>query len=133
MKPVVWLAVLLGLAACEAGGASPPQSVTERSTYTACRQQANTAYRLQNRDQIYRIQDPFTPQSSTGLTENPSQGLADSFSQQQMVNDCIRNTGTQTSRGGTSPGPVNLVGGTGGGAAATGGTGAYPGAGSVSR
>jgi len=94
---------LLLLAAC-AGGAAPQQSVTDRATYEACRAQANTAYNLQNRDKVYRIYDTSSPQSGIGLTQSPTQGLADSYAQQRLVQDCIRNTGTETSRvSGSSP------------------------------
>ena len=92
------------MAAC-AGGAATPESVTDRDTAVACRQQANTTYAMQNRDQIYRIRDPFTPQSSTGLTDLPSRGLSDSFAQQQMIQNCIRNTGTEGTPGSPAAAP----------------------------
>lgn len=101
---VIRLLPLLLLAACAGGGAVQQQSVTDRATYDACRSQANLAYNLQNRDKVYRIYDTSSPQSGIGLTQSPTQGLADSYSQQRLVQDCIRNTGTQTSRiSGSSP------------------------------
>ncbi len=124
------LAGLLVLTACSAGGASQPLSVTDRDTATACRQQANNTYAVQNRDQIYRIQTPFTPQSSTGLTDLPTRGLSDQFAQERMIQDCIRNTGTETSRtlGGPGPAGGSAPSGPGGSPA-----GALPASGSPSR
>lgn len=97
----VW-PVLLVLAGC-AGGTSPPLSVTDRATAAACRQQANATYNIRNRDQIYSIRDPFTPQSSTGLTDLPTRDLSDRYTQERQIRDCIRNTGTETDRSGQAP------------------------------
>ena len=78
--------------------------MTERDTVEACRQQANTAFNLQNRDEIYRDYEPYSPQSSIGLSQNPTRALSDSFSQQRMIQNCIRNTGTGAERtSGPSP------------------------------
>ncbi len=124
------LAGLVVLAACSAGGGSQPLSVTDRDTAAACRQQANNTYAIQNRDQIYRIQSPFTPQSSTGLTDLPTRGLSDQFAQQRMIQDCIRNTGTETSRtlGAAGPAGGSAPSGSGGSP-----SGALPASGSLSR
>lgn len=124
------LAALTLLAACSAGGGAQPLSVTDRDTAAACRQQANNTYAIQNRDQIYRIQDPFTPQSSTGLTDLPTRGLSDQFAQERMVQDCIRNTGTETSRTLGGPGGSGSSAPSGSGGAASG---ALPASGSLSR
>jgi hypothetical protein len=104
-----FLGLLLGLTACANSGSAPQQSLTDRDTYLACRQQAELAYRLQNRDEIYSIHDSFTPQSSTGLTQIPSQPLADRYAQERMVDDCIRNTGTENNRGSVPPAPVSVA------------------------
>lgn len=93
------LTLLAVLAACANNGPVQQQSLTDRDTYLACRQQAELAYRLQNRDEIYSIHDPFTPASGPGQTQLPSQPLADRYTQERMVNDCIRNTGTENNRG----------------------------------
>ncbi|MGH7152384.1 MAG: hypothetical protein ACREF3_00540 [Acetobacteraceae bacterium] len=122
---VIRLLPILLLAAC-AGGATQQQSVTDRATYDACRNQANLAYNLQNRDKVYRIYDTSSPQSGIGLTQSPTQSLSDSYAQQRLVQDCIRNTGTETSRvSGSSPagtGPAPPGTGKPGGAQAPGGT-----------
>lgn len=89
--------ILLALTGC-AAGAAQPMSLTERDTIKACSQQANTAFNIQNRSEIYRIHEPFAYQSSTGLTGDPTQGLSDSYQLQQMVQNCVRNTGTNADR-----------------------------------
>lgn len=89
--------VLLALAGC-AGGTAQPLSFTERQTIEACRQRANTAFNVQNRSEIYQIHEPFAYQSSTGLTGDPTQGLSDSYQLQQMIQNCVRNTGTNADR-----------------------------------
>lgn len=124
------LAGLTMLAACAGGGGSQPLSVTDRDTAAACRQQANNTYAIQNRDQIYRIQDPFSPQSGTGLTDLPTRGLSDQFAQERMVQDCIRNTGTETSRTQGSSGTSAAPAASGSGSAPSG---ALPASGSLSR
>jgi len=98
---LAWLAPL-ALVACT-GSPPTPESLTARDTLAACRQQANTTFAMQNRDQIYSLNDLSAPQSSIGLTQDPMQGLANRYQQERMVQDCVRNTGTQTNRAGLSP------------------------------
>ena len=93
MIRIVLLAV--ALAACTSGA---PETESQRSTAEACREQANTTYNIQNRDQIYRIYDRNTPNSGIGLLDNPTRQLSDSYAQQQMISNCIRNTGTGADR-----------------------------------
>jgi hypothetical protein len=93
---LVWLAPL-ALVACTSAPPTP-ESVTARDTLAACRQQANTTYAIQNRGQIYGMSDLSAPQSSIGLTHDPMRGLEDRYAQERMVQDCVRNTGTQTNR-----------------------------------
>jgi hypothetical protein len=93
---LVWLGLLV-LVACS--DAPPtPESITTRDTIAACRQQANTTFAMQNRDQIYSMSDLSAPASSIGRTQDPFLGLADRYAEERMVQDCIRNTGTQTNR-----------------------------------
>ena len=97
----VWLAPL-ALVACTSAPPTP-ESLTARDTLAACRQQANTTYAMQNRGQIYGLNDEAAPQSSIGLTQDPFQGLSNRYAQERMVQDCVRNTGTQTNRAALSP------------------------------
>ena len=96
-----WL-LPLGLLSCT-GGPPSAESLTTQDTIAACRAQANTTYAVQNRDQIYSMSDLDAPQSSIGLTKDPNQALVDRYTQERMIQDCIRNTGTETSRTGLSP------------------------------
>ena len=98
---LAWLAPL-ALVACTSAPPTP-ESLTARDTLAACRQQANTTFAIQNRGQIYGLNDLSAPQSSIGLTQDPNQGLANRYEQERMVEDCVRNTGTQTNRAGLSP------------------------------
>ena len=98
---LAWLAPL-ALVACTSAPPTP-ESVTARATLAACRQQANTTFVMQNRGQIYSMSDESAPQSSIGLSQDPMQGLANQYTQERMVQDCVRNTGTQTNRAGLSP------------------------------
>jgi hypothetical protein len=92
---------LLGLAYC----APPPppvgQARADAATLTACREHANQVYNRQNRDQIYTITNrdvPFSAGYAPGATD---QGLAARYAHDNMVNDCVRNTGTETDRSAT--------------------------------
>ncbi len=102
MKLLLALLSPLALIACTSAPPTP-ESITARDTIAACRQQANTTYAVQNRDQIYSMSDLSAPQSSIGLTQDPMRGLADRYTQERMVQDCVRNTGTQTNCAGLSP------------------------------
>jgi hypothetical protein len=98
---LAWLGPL-ALIACTTAPPTP-ESVTARATVAACRQQANATYAVQNRDQIYSMNDLSAPQSSIGLSQDPMRGLSDRYAQERMVQDCIRNTGTQTNRAALTP------------------------------
>lgn len=93
MMRALFLALLL--AGCVNSG---PESETQRATAEACREQANTTYNVQNRDQIYNIYQPYAPNSGIGLLDNPTRQLSNSYAQQQMISNCIRNTGTGADR-----------------------------------
>ncbi|MDE2583395.1 MAG: hypothetical protein KGL52_17290 [Rhodospirillales bacterium] len=85
---------LLLLAGC---AGMRPESVTERDTRTACRQQAEQIYRLRHRDEIYGLSNSDAPASgAVGLTL-PSQGLADRFEQEREISSCVHDVGTGAS------------------------------------
>lgn len=91
---------LLGLTHC----APPPvgQARADASTLAACREHANQVYNRQYRDQIYTITNrdvPFSAGYAPGATD---QGLAARYAHGNMVNDCVRNTGTETNRSPTN-------------------------------
>jgi hypothetical protein len=98
IRRAVLLLALLGLTQC----APPPQPVgqarADAATLAACRDHASQVYNRQNRDQIYTITNrdvPFSAGYAPGATD---QGLAARYSNDKMVNDCVRNTGTETDR-----------------------------------
>ncbi len=100
----------LALAACSFGGAPPPsaQERADAATVAACRQRAEQVYEQQNRAAIYSPPPAINTPSSGAYAPGaaPQRGLADLYTRDQMVRDCIRNTGTQTERG-RPPNPTN--------------------------
>jgi hypothetical protein len=89
--------LLLLLATCSA----PPQTAAGRAsqaTLAACRSRAEDVYVRQNRDLIYQNDTSSTPYSAGPNTGIPTHGLSALFANQQVVDDCVRNTGSQTPR-----------------------------------
>jgi len=93
IRPFLRFLPLLALAGCAFGA---PQSVTDRDTRAACRQQAEAQYRLRHRDDIYAISNQGAPSSGAVGVTLPTAGLADRFEQENMVETCVHNTGTGT-------------------------------------
>jgi hypothetical protein len=89
-------------AALLAGCAQPPlsgQAEADAQTRAACRQQADQAYQVQNRADIYSPPSSVnTPFSSNYLPGDTGRGLSALFAQDRQVSDCVRNTGTGTDR-----------------------------------
>lgn len=75
------------------------QSAADAATLAACRQRAEQVYDIQHRDQIYSpppaVNTPFSTNYVPGVTDRQ---LADLHEHEDMINDCVRNTGTETSR-----------------------------------
>ncbi len=80
----------LALAACSFPG---PQSPAERETLQGCRSEADRVYAAQNRYQISERDTRDTPFSGSGQPTTPSDGLADEYSHQTRVDDCVRHQG----------------------------------------
>jgi hypothetical protein len=93
--------ILLGaivVSACDVGAPSG-QERADAATQAACRQRAEQAYEQQNRGQIYSPASQVnTPYSNNYLPANTGRGLSDLFTHDRMVNDCVRNTGTDPAR-----------------------------------
>ncbi len=92
--------VLPGLLLC-AGCSPAPQTAASRAneaTVTACREKAEQVYVRQNRDELYRNDNSSTPFSAGPSTGTPGYGLSSLYAHDQMIDDCVRNTGTQTQR-----------------------------------
>ena len=95
------LVSLLGAVALSAC-MGPPQSgqaQADAQTRGACQQRAEEAYEQQNRAEIYAPAVPVnTPYSANYVPDMSDRGLSDLFAHERMVNDCVRNTGTETDR-----------------------------------
>ena len=86
--------LLLGLSGC---GFPPPESKADREVLTSCRQEADRVYNTQNRYQLSEQDSRDSPFSGGTQAATPSQGLADQYSHEQAVSDCVRhgNAGTE--------------------------------------
>jgi hypothetical protein len=98
IRLIFLLPAIVMLARC----APPPppvgQARADAETLAACRGHANDVYNQTRRDAIYTISSRDTPYSANytpGLTDR---GLAQRFSHENIVRDCVRNTGTETNR-----------------------------------
>lgn len=104
-RPFLWLLPLAVLGACEA---PPPPTYTgqqraDAALRSACREHADAVYDRNNRDSIYRISTVNTPYSGQYTTNSIDAGLAQRYQRDNLIRDCVRNTGTETDR--TLPGP----------------------------
>ncbi|MDE2515027.1 MAG: hypothetical protein KGL12_03275 [Rhodospirillales bacterium] len=98
---------LLGLAALALSACSVPLSDAQRQTVAACRERADQVYEAQNRGAIY-LPHPSsdTPFSSNYAIGGSDSGLIARHADDQMVTDCVRNTGTQPMGDGTKAPPA---------------------------
>jgi hypothetical protein len=99
LPPLVVPLVFLALGACSFG--APPSTANRASqeTLAACRERAEDVYVRQNRDLIYANDNSSTPYSAGPSTGLPMHGLSAQFAHQQVIDDCVRNTGPATLRG----------------------------------
>ena len=93
--------VLIGLGGCTFGAS--PQSHTDRATLAACRDHASQVYNRNNRGAIYSINQSGLPYSDSYVPGNQTNDLAARYRNEQVVDDCVRNTGTETDREDTAP------------------------------
>lgn len=97
----IGLLPLLALAHCT----PPPQTPEARAnaaTLAACREHADEAYNRTHRDTIYSMSGsasgrdtPFSANYTPGVLDR---GLSQRFGHENMIRDCVRNTGTETDR-----------------------------------
>ena len=89
---------MLALAQC----APPPppvgQTRADAATLAACREHADAVYDRNHRDTIYTISSRDTPYSANYTPGVMDRGLPQRFGHENMVRDCVRNTGTETDR-----------------------------------
>jgi len=90
----------LGALAVMGGCAFPsaPQSHTDRATLAACRDHASQVYDRNNRGAIYSISQVGLPYSDSYLAGNQVNELAARYQNEQIVDDCVRNTGADINR-----------------------------------
>ena len=78
---------LLSLDGCAFPG---PESKADRETLQSCRAEADRVYDAQNRYQLSERDMHDTPFSGSGQPTTPSDGLADQYSHEVRVEDCVR-------------------------------------------
>jgi hypothetical protein len=88
--------LLAGMAGC--AFPASPQSHTDRATLTACRDYASRVYDERNRGDLYTINQTAAPASGSYIRDYGTNDLAAKYRNEQVVDDCVRNTGTQTNR-----------------------------------
>jgi hypothetical protein len=96
---IVPLASLLALAACTPPPPPVGQAKADAATLTACRERADEVYNRNNRDTIYTITSRDTPFSGNYTAGVTDRGLAQRYGHENLIRDCVRNTGTETNRG----------------------------------
>ena len=89
--------LLAMLGGCSLFPASP-RSHTDQATLAACRSYASQVYDRQNRGAIYSIDQNGLPYSNSYLAGNQTNTLAAQYANENLIDDCIRNTGTTIDR-----------------------------------
>jgi hypothetical protein len=95
-KPALVVCLLAGLGGC--AFPASPQSHTDRATMAACRDYASRVYDERNRGDIYSINQAATPGSGSYIRDYGTNDLAAKYRNDQIIDDCVRNTGTETNR-----------------------------------
>lgn len=95
-----WLGLisLLPLMAACGGQPQTAQSRADAATEAACRQRADEIYSRRYRDQTYNVQQTQNTPFSGNYTPPPDRGLSQLYTRNNLVRDCVRNTGTETDR-----------------------------------
>jgi hypothetical protein len=97
-KTALLLPLLLGLGQCAPPPAPAGQSRADAATVAACREHADEVYNRQHRDTIYSISSRDTPFSANYTPGLVDRGLSQRFGHENLIRDCVRNTGTETDR-----------------------------------
>jgi hypothetical protein len=99
------LAGAIALSGCASPAPLTGQAQADAATRSACRQRAEAAYNQQNRGDIYspasQVNSPFSGNFAPGKTDR---GLSQLFTHDEMVSNCVRNSGTGAER--TPPQPI---------------------------
>ena len=101
------LLLLPALALAQCAPPPPPtgQAKADAATLAACRERADQVYDRNNRDAIYTINNRDTP-FSANYTPRVDAGLSQRYGHENLIRDCVRNTGTETDRTTTSAAPA---------------------------
>ena len=91
-------ALLLGLACCNPPPPLTGQARADAATLAACRERADEVYNRQNRGTIYSITNRDAPLSGSYVPVPIDSGLSQRYAHQNMISDCVRNTGTESDR-----------------------------------
>jgi hypothetical protein len=100
------LLAALVLASCTPAPPPTGQARADAATLAACREHADQVFNRNNRDTIYTISNPNLPFSANSNSGVTNRGLAQQFVRENMVRDCVRNTGTETDRSPTTSPPT---------------------------
>ena len=105
-RAIALLLPVLAFAQC----APPPppvgQARADAATLAACRVHADAVYNRNNRDTIYSISSRDSPYSANYTPGVSDRGLAQRYDHDNLIRDCVRNTGTETDRSTTTPAPT---------------------------
>ena len=96
--PALLAPLLLMLTCCQPAPAPSPESRADASTLAACRERADAVYNRQNRGTIYAITNRDAPFSGSYIPAPVDSGLSQRYTHENRIRDCVRNTGTETSR-----------------------------------
>jgi hypothetical protein len=100
-KMLLGLCALGALGGCAFGGS--PQSHTDRATLAACRDHASQVFDRNHRGDIYNTSESGLPYSGSYVPGDQTHALAEQYENQQIIDDCVRNTGTEVNREDTAP------------------------------
>jgi hypothetical protein len=101
----IMLLPTLALAYCAPPPPPTGQARADAATLSACREHADEVYDRNNRDTIYTIRNDNLPFSANYNPVVTDRGLAQRYVHENMVRDCVRNTGTETNRSPTASPP----------------------------
>jgi hypothetical protein len=104
-RPSILLLPALALAYCAPPPPPTGQARADAATLSACREHADQVYDRNHRDTIYTITSRNSPYSANYTPGVTSRGLAQQYVRENMVRDCVRNTGTETDRSPTTSPP----------------------------
>jgi hypothetical protein len=96
--PALLAPLLLMLTCCQPPPAPSPESRADAATLAACRERADAVYNRQNRGTIYAITNRDAPFSGSYIPAPVDGGLSQLYTHENRIRDCVRNTGTETSR-----------------------------------